>query len=400
VGRKGEELLIRSVAVAESIQTVPKLLQEYGYHTLEITSNDATMDRMFGFEDVFNRFDAAEPYEFRIPSLDPFEGYRFLKMYTGYSRVVKVIVTSPEHSWTYFDSPRVNNTVKRELGALCASGERRPFFLYVHYMEPHSPYYRHPYEALHLNLYSPGRRESIMEAYRSEITAMDANIKDLFGFLEARGLLENTYVFISADHGEEFNDHGQWGHGKSLYPELVKVPAILVAPSGEGVHVRIDQVVENIDVMPTFADLAGIPPWRFWQGRSLVPLLEGEVESEEASASGHDIAFSQFNDARRYFWASAIKDNWQVIFREPGRQKTSCYAPLEGERRIMLFNLSEDPLAKNDLYGQDLDVEQDLVTTLDEHLTLLEATAHLFRGKEAEVDKERLEQLKTLGYIQ
>jgi arylsulfatase A-like enzyme len=400
-GRKGGRVAIRSVAVAESIQTVPKVLREHGYHTLEITSNDATMDPMFGFEEVFNRFDAVEPYRFRIPSLDPFESYGFLKKYMPYWRVLKVIITSPEHSWSYFDAPRVNATVKRELGRLVEHGDGKPFFLYVHYMEPHSPYYRHPYEAVHINLYSPGRRESILGAYRSEISAIDRNIADLFDFLEKVGLRKNTYIFISADHGEEFYDHGKWGHGKSLYPEVVEVPAILVAPAGHMITRRVTGVVENIDVMPTFADLAGISPWQFWQGRSLAPLFMEDREAEPAETEDmSDVAFSQFNDARVYFWASAIKDGWQVIFREPGRQISDNYAPHEEGRKTMLFNLADDPLAKNDLYGKGLEVEDVLVKTLDDKLSYLEATAHLFRGKETEIDKGRLDQLKALGYIQ
>ncbi len=400
-GRRGEDLVIRSVAVAESIQTVPKLLRERGYYTLEVTSNDATMDKMFGFEDVFNRFDSVEPYRFRIPSLDPFEGYGFLKKYLPYWRVLKVIITSPEHSWTYFDAARVNVTVKRELERRQARGDKRPFFLYVHYMEPHSPYYRHPYQALHLNLYSPERRESILGAYRSEISAIDRSIADLFAFLKASGILDDTYVFISADHGEEFYDHGKWGHGKSLYPEVVKVPSILVAPAGRRISRKVAGVVENIDVMPTFADLAGISPWRFWQGRSLVPRFMDERQAPaDAPEATKDIAFSQFNDDRRYFWASAIQDDWQVIFREPGRQKAEGYAPREEGRKTMLFNLAEDPLAKSDLSGRGLQVEQELVKSLDDELTYLQATAHLFQGKETEVSKDRLEQLKALGYIQ
>lgn len=401
VGRKGEELLIRSVAVAESIQTVPRLLREHGYHTLEITSNDATLDRMFGFEDVFNRFDSVEPYSFRIPSLDPFEIYGFLKKYIPYWRVLKVIVTSPEHSWTYFDAQRVNATVKRELSKRLKRADERPFFLYVHYMEPHSPYYTHPYEALHITLYSPERRECILDAYRSEISAIDRGIADLFAFLEETGIIDDTYVFISADHGEEFYDHGKWGHGKSLYPELVKVPAILVAPSGGRMSRVVPETVENIDVMPTLADLAGVSPWRFWQGKSLAPLFmdDRRAASDNLEDADH-IAFSQFNDARLYFWASAVRDDWQVIFKEPGRQKADSYAPREEDRKIMLFNLAEDPLAKRDLYGKGFDVEPVLVKILEDRLTYLEATAHLFQGKEVEVDKDRIQQLKTLGYIQ
>ena len=397
-GRAGAATYIRSVAVAESIKTVPRVLLEHGYQTIMITSNDATLDPMFGFRDVFNRFDAMDPYKFRFPSPDTFEAYRFLKRYAGYWRLFKIIVTSPEHSLTYFDAPRLNRTIERELDKRIERNASDPLFLYVHYMEPHTPYYRHPYQAVHLNLYSPARRNKIMALYRSEIGAVDRSIADLYGYLETKGLLDDTYLFISADHGEELDDHGQWGHGKSVYPEVLRVPAILVPPPGKRMAKTVDRVVENIDVMITFADLAGMPAWKDWRGESLAGYLADSSAAEPSAPSG--TAFGQFNDGMRFFWASGVRDNWQVIFREPGRRKASGYQPQHEGRRTLLFNLAEDPLAKHDLYGQGLTIEDGLVAMLADTLSMLEATADLFRGKEVEVDQKRIDQLKALGYIQ
>jgi arylsulfatase A-like enzyme len=377
--------------VAETIVSFPMLFQELGYRTVMVTSNTLTSDYAFGFEDVFQKFDAENPYGFQIPSWEPFTGYYFLKKTLREWGVFKVIAHSPAHSTTYFDAPRLNRTVKRELSAM----DTRPFLLYVHYMEPHSPYYRHPYRPLQLNLYTPAQREQILSAYRMEIGAVDRAIADLFTFLAEVEVLENTYVFITGDHGEEFHDHGNWGHGKSLYPETIHVPAILVLPHAQRRALRVAATVENIDIGPTFMDLIGGPQPDFWEGRSLVPLWNPVAEEEDAarmttdrtSAAQYSVAFCQFDDGR-VFWASVIQAGWQLIFKERGDQ-----------RRIMLFDLKQDPLAQHDRFGQGEAVETGLVSLLEANLRRWQATAELFRGQEEAIDPQHLEQLRALGYI-
>jgi arylsulfatase A-like enzyme len=199
-------------------------------------------------------------------------------------------------------------------------------------------------------------------------------------------VLENTWVLVTADHGEEFYDHRNWGHGKSLYPEVVHVPAVLVAPGERPLRRRVDTVVESIDVAATFAELAGLPAPGTWEGRSLASAFLPAASDADASAAPA-VAFSQFDDGR-VFWAGAVRDGWQVLFRTRGDQ-----------RRTMLFHLDEDPLAQEDLAGRGLAVEAELVTLLEEDLARLEATAHLFRGEEEAIDPQQLEQLRALGYV-
>jgi arylsulfatase A-like enzyme len=330
-------------------------------------------------------------------------GFRILNLSLSGWRVFKVILFPPEHSRLYFDSPRVNKTIKRELTKHASGEDDRPFLLYAHYVEPHTPYYHHPYPAMQLNLYSASRRGGILDAYRSEIKAVDRAIADLCSFLEENGLLDNTYLFITADHGEEFYDHKDWGHGKSLYPEIIGVPAMLVLPRGGRVAKRVDSVVENIDVMPTFAELAGVPAPLHWEGRSLVAFFAAEAEGAEGAettAEEAGVAFSQFCDERLHSWASAVAGGWQVIFREPIQNLELSGEERRQGRRTLLFDLAEDPLAKQNLYGNGTERESELVALLDSTLVRLEATAHIFRGEEEKIDPKLREQFKALGYIQ
>jgi arylsulfatase A-like enzyme len=370
--------------VAETIEAFPRLFQDHGYRTSMVTSNGLTADRVFGFEEVFRRFDAKEPHRFRVPSLEALVGFHFLKKNLRLWRLFKIIFFAPDHSPTYFEAPRVNLTALRQL---IPAGDVRPILCYVHYMEPHSPYYRHPYQPVQINIYAPSRRESLLEAYRSELRAVDAAIADLYAELTRRGVLENTWVFITADHGEEFYDHRNWGHGKSLYPEVVHVPAILVPPAGRPIQRRVDRIAESIDISATFAELAGLPAPDTWEGRSLVPTFLPAAAVEGDAPAPAAVAFSQFDDGRVY-WASAVRDGWQVLFRTRGDR-----------RRIMLFHLDADPLAQEDLAGRNLPIEGELVNLLDEDLRRLESTAHLFRGEEEAIDPQQLEQLRALGYV-
>ena len=398
--KKAGEQPSSTCKVVQTIQTLPMLLQERGYRTLMATSNLLTIDRMFGCGEVYCRFDAVEPYRFKPLSFDVFVGYRHLYLWLGGWRVLKAIVTPPDHSRVYFDAPRVNATIREELERWVAGEDKRPFFLYAHYMEPHSPYYFHPYRPLQLNLYSAAKRESILAAYRSEIKAVDAAVADLYAFLEENGLLENTYVFIVADHGEEFLDHGDWGHGKSMYPEVISVPAILVPPAGQQMEQLVEVPVENIDIMPTFAEIAGIPVPDYWEGRSVVSLIS-RAEGEAGDTGGPHVAFGQFRDDFGRFWATAITDDgWQVVFKEPARLKDAPEQERRQKRKIMLFNLVEDPQAKRNLAGEGMATETPLVALLEENLRRLELTAHLYQGEEEEIDSKALEQLKALGYIQ
>jgi arylsulfatase A-like enzyme len=306
----------------------------------------------------------------------------------------------PDHSRLYFDSPRVNETIKRELMKHATGEDDRPFLLYAHYVEPHTPYYHHPYPAMQLNIYSPGRREALLDAYRSEISAVDRSIADLYEFLKENGLLDNAYLLVTADHGEEFYDHKDWGHGKTLYPEIVGVPAILVLPGRESAARRVDAIVENIDVMPTFAELVGIPAPQHWEGRSLVSLLGPEVGGEADTTAGEaGVAFAQFCDERLHSWASVVTGGRQMIFREPqGSEGLPLEERREG-RRTLLFDLVDDPLGKRNLYGKGVQQESELVTLLESTLERLEATAHIFRGEEEKIDPKLRDQFKALGYI-
>jgi arylsulfatase A-like enzyme len=165
----------------------------------------------------------------------------------------------------------------------------RPWFAIIHFYEPHDPYAPHqPYDTLFAGrtpppfqgdsiwllddserLIEPLQREALEIRYDGELRQVDDSLSRLFGFLRAGGHAGNTLVIVTADHGEEFLDHGGTGHGRTFYQEILSVPLILSGPGIPRAGKRRD-LAAGIDILPTILETAGIPLPDFLEGVSLL----------------------------------------------------------------------------------------------------------------------------------
>jgi arylsulfatase A-like enzyme len=151
----------------------------------------------------------------------------------------------------------------------------QPFFLYLHYMDVHAPYLPpEPYKSNftrgmaeqkelwtdgpHKGEVSPERIEYSRATYTAQIRCWDDEFKKFMGELDGEGLLDNTIVIIMSDHGEEFHEHGGFGHGFTCYDEMLSVPLIMAWPGiiPEGLE-RFDSA-QIIDIFPTLSRLIGL----------------------------------------------------------------------------------------------------------------------------------------------
>jgi arylsulfatase len=173
----------------------------------------------------------------------------------------------------------------------------RPFFLWLHFLDPHAPYGDRdgestslvhdlmalqgpgglgaPFRAVGLlraGEYRPGPddRRRIEELYRQDVAWADREIVGLLDFLDARGLRARTAVVFTADHGEEFWDHGGVEHGRTLYEEVLHVPLVIVPPQTAPAPTTRDDLTTAVDLAPTIAALAGISAVREWTGVDLL----------------------------------------------------------------------------------------------------------------------------------
>jgi arylsulfatase A-like enzyme len=149
----------------------------------------------------------------------------------------------------------------------------RPLFVWVHLFEPHEPY--DPPADLPHDGSERGR-------YEAEVRAADRAIADLIGHF--RAARPRATVIVSADHGEEFGDHGGSFHGSSLYDEQVRVPLLWSSP-GVVAPRTLEAPVELTDVGTTILSTAGIPRDALMRGDDLGPALRGEAGPKYAFAS-------------------------------------------------------------------------------------------------------------------
>ena len=287
--------------------------------------------------------------------------------------------------------------------------KNKPFFLYVHTIDPHVPYipprkYRalydnEPYNGIVTPRGTPKLLERIktgslklsardkirLEAlYDGEITYHDDHLKRVHDELEAQGLLENTIIVVTADHGEELFDHGLVGHGHSMYEELIHVPLIIRLPGAKSDSVtKCPAEVGLVDVMPTLCEVLGVECPKEVEGRSLVKLLGGASGDEWP-----EVEFSDFLMGQRV----ARADRYKLIYR--GMSTT-------------LFDLETDPKETTDLCDK-LPITLTLMRELlGEHQGLFvpggsvdaAPVKKVHKKEKAKIDKETRKQLEALGYF-
>ena len=119
-------------------------------------------------------------------------------------------------------------------------------------------------------MWSPARLEALVARYDAEIAYFDDHFGRLLAHLRARGLYDDALIVLTADHGEEFGEHGGFRHGHTLYGELLGVPLVVKYPGGEGAGRRVATPAALVDVVPSVADVLGAD-WRRadFRGRSL-----------------------------------------------------------------------------------------------------------------------------------
>jgi arylsulfatase A-like enzyme len=237
---------------------------------------------------------------------------------------------------------RAGDVADRAIAVLDRLGDR-PFFLFLHFYDPHWHYAPPPetlglfeskyagrvtglwgdFSKLDRNALAPADLEHIQALYDGEIRYTDDHLKRVLSHLAERGLERGTLVFVTSDHGEEFLEHGSWEHQKTLYEEVVRIPMMLAGP---GVAPRREaQQASLLDVAPTLLAWAGLPVPETAQGRSLLqPLPQRDAYGETDHTN---------DGTRKLFWRGGA-----------GRGKTILsLAPDGAVRAEEWYDLATDP---------------------------------------------------------
>jgi arylsulfatase A-like enzyme len=296
--------------VPESVELISETLQGRGFYTGTFIANGYVSDR-FGFRQGWNT------YRNYVR-----EGRRNVAQYVA-ADVLEWLDQRPQD---------------------------KPFFLYVHIIDPHVPY-KPPRQFLEMYDAAPysgvvdfstdnellekikagqiplnARDKEHLEAlYDGEITYQDVHFNSVIDGLARRNLTDDTMVVIVSDHGEEFWDHGSVGHGHSVWEELLHVPVIVRLPGTTPGAMRIDDAVNLVDVEPTVLEALGQALPGGLAGESFLPLLRGVTpDAPRTSVSG-------FMDG----WRTVVCGRYKLIHRTLERQ--------------MIYDLQADPHEQTDL---------------------------------------------------
>lgn len=284
----------------------------------------------------------------------------------------------------------------------------RPFYLFAYFWDIHYDYLppapydtmfvKPEHEFIDVTNYESGntitrhinenQRQYILSQYKGEIRWTDEHLGRLFKLLKEEGLWDNTVIILTADHGEEFFEHGKKGHKNNLYEESIHVP-LIIKYAKEKVTGRDFRLVSFVDIFPTITDLIGISNSIPNQGVSLLnsrPKLDRQIFFELLS-----------------LWYFPQQKG--II-----RKENQFYAVRKGENKLhwfmkdnllQLYHLTEDPLEKENMIFKNPTLTKALMKEIliwkQEMDTL---SSNFQKGGKAKLDPKELERLRSLGYIQ
>jgi arylsulfatase A-like enzyme len=274
-----------------------------------------------------------------------------------------------------------------------------PFFLYVHYTDPHDPYLppdlwrqsridaeesEFPEDLLLDGAFTrerltPAQVRAVRAHYDAEISFVDHEVGRLL-----ESLPPDTLILLTSDHGEEFREHGGFLHGHTLFQELLHVPLIIAGP-GVPAKLAIEAPVSHVDIAPTLLQLAGWNRRDFgdqplFTGRSLVPYL-GKGTAD----------WTPPNTVPVYSILEREERQWQVMRQGPWKAHF-----LTAQKKPRLFQLKADPAEKHDVAGKNARMVEILTRKIEEHEMRVIPTPG---DEDPEQRALRERELRALGYV-
>ncbi len=370
--------------IPEGERALAEVFQDAGYATAAFVTNP-NIKRIFAFDRGFSDF-FDSPVEDTV-SLASIRDSVFGRLLIRWTR--------HQFNWKYEnDAAQMNAHV---LPWLERNATER-FFLYVHYIDPHSPYsppaeYRREFAGDHgLPLHNERKRLVGRDLYDGEIRFVDEQVGLLFARLEELGLADETLICVTSDHGEEWFEFDVLGHGFSLYQPVIHVPLILAGP-GLPEGAVVEAPVETVDLAATLVDAAGLGLDALGDGTSMLPKLDPTapadrlfLENEFGMEQGQDSNFV-LHGVREGPWKLILTD--RSLYRPPGDD----YPGFE------LFRVDRDPAETENLFEDPENREriEAMLGALGAHKQFLSEFGAR-DGEQAELSADIQSQLEALGY--
>lgn len=359
--------------------TLPEALREGGYETAGFVTN-FNVGPYFNFQQGFDEYAFLEP-EFVLGADDSAAKLLLVQFLRQRIEQLRAAGGAVEPGTAYQDA----ETVNRHLVSWLERGRRqRPFFLFVGYMDPHDPYFPHPYDgtgyarAAHQRP-DPSEAPRLRELYDGEITYWDEHFGRLMDELRRRGLYDDMMIVVTSDHGEEFAEHGGFWHGTTLYDEQLHVPLFVKYPRGERGGTSEARWVQSVDIMPSVLAAAGL---------SAVAGVQGHVFEQSAA-----VVFAEESHEGNVL--TSVRER-----RESGAFKiiTANEGNPRGLAAVELYAVDDDPGEQANVADSRADDLRGITVTLEEARRLA-AEGRLESGS-VDMDEDTRRQLCALGYIE
>ncbi len=356
--------------LSDEYKTLAETLKERGYVTAAFTPNPS-LNRAFNFDQGFDLYD--DDFQIGVRGAQDFETASKI-----HERTLSWLRTNPE----------------------------KPFFAYLHYRDVHAPYVPPPpydrmfdkpgegrplseaeYKSQPPDVRSPRRfrdLDSYVEQYDGEIRYTDDHLARFLETLSKEGFLDDTVIFLTADHGESFLEHRSWTHGTGLYEELTRVPLLLVLPGEKHKGRRVVAPVQTTDIYPSVLELLDVEIPSQLQGRSLFDAIEGRADPKRPVFT--EALVSRGHRPWNFGLMVAVRfGGWKLIYNR-------------WNRSAELYNLTQDPGETRDLVDQQPERARDLLRMIAAQDRENAKRSHRVKGNE-ELPEDVVEGLKSLGYV-
>ena len=264
------------------------------------------------------------------------------------------------------------------------------FFLFLHYMDPHDPYFEHPYTGKAIARVanphpSPELAAEMKRLYTGEVKYLDGHFAQLIAKLKELGLWDDMLIVLTADHGEEFHEHGGFWHGLTLYDEQIRVPLLVKWPKGapSAPPSARGHVSRHLDVAPTLLARAGLTPPAEMQGVDLATPPAARAEKDRMALAEEDHEGNVLRSLRT--------SEWKLIDANPGNPR--------GLPTEELFQVSVDPGETQNRSGERPELAGEMRAQADAKQQHARSRA-AGDGEAAELSDAQQEALKALGYAE
>jgi arylsulfatase A-like enzyme len=373
----------------DSTTTVVDILHENGYRTGAYTANHY-ISEVYGFDRSFDEFQfqlGRGSYQLLLPLRTFFRAPTFLNE------------LAYQFNFISNDYLCVTGTdLTRKAQKFIQEKNNLPFFLYLHYNEPHVPYWAMPFQGRSLDLETlhigswygseeeaptkiSGRQMFMSEIlhlrYTNGIRVADKQVKRIWSTVKELGLADETIIIIVADHGEEFLEHGGFYHKSSLFQEQIRIPLIIYIPENLGVSLP-DQPggVSMLDLAPTILDLVGI--------EQKMPQADGQSLLQKHDSVNRD-KYMMFQQSHE-LWSAVVAEPYKLILKQ--NLKT-------GVSDTMLFNLDLDPGETNNLRATNREICEQMLRRLQ---VQLDQTSPPSQAPKHNLTLLEIQRMRSLGY--